>query len=184
MNIISCQLAKDLSLPVNNIATDLSKLYHMLKIKAKTTNQYFIFEIRMPFVPRDYFEIYHLLPMRHIVNNNMINIILTSEYIAMNIQKDSYFTLTLDDLLRCDRYDNVTHLCALQRPVYHMTSDKSLCIINEELKQCAINTGLCGTTWSNLHTINTHFYSCCGQCTVRIKCGSQVTSEQLTGNGI
>lgn len=184
LNIISGQLPKDLSLPINSIISDLPKLYHLLKIKAKMTTSFFIFEIKIPLIARDYFEIYRLIPIQHESENNMISIQPVSEYVAMNIQKDSFITMDHSDLQACNQYDDSTILCPLQRPIYHITSDKSLCVKDDVSKQCITNIMTCQPTWSQLHVTNTHLYSCCESCTVRIICGSQVTSEQLNGSGI
>lgn len=184
LNIISSQISQDLTLPINNLQSELPKLYHLLKVKAKMTKEFFIFEIKIPLVARDYYEIFKLIPIPQKHQNNMVSIIPISEWIAINMQKDSYFTMTQYDIHECQQYDDITYLCPLQRPVYHMTSDKSLCVTDDVSKQCVIDTMPCKTTWSPLRQENTQLFSCCGAYTIRIICGDQVSAERLNQSGI
>lgn len=185
LNIISGQISKqDLALPINNMLSDLPKLYHLLKVKAKMTRDYFIFEIRLPLVTRDHFEIYKLIPIQHKAENNMIKVKLVADYVGINIQKDSYVTMTQEDVQDCSQYNEDTYLCLLQRPVYHMTSDNSLCVRSDVSTECVTNIESCKSTWSELHAVNTYLFSCCNPCATRIICETQVSSEKLNGSGI
>lgn len=44
-NIISSQLSKDLALPIKKIVDNMQHVYKLLKIRARVTDQYLIFEI-------------------------------------------------------------------------------------------------------------------------------------------
>ncbi|CAH0722318.1 unnamed protein product, partial [Brenthis ino] len=56
LSIISTNLPRDLCLP--NDHADLSKLYKILKVKAHLSKEFLIFEIRIPLITRDSFEIF------------------------------------------------------------------------------------------------------------------------------
>ncbi|CAH2095358.1 unnamed protein product [Euphydryas editha] len=141
LNIISGQLSRDLSLPINNMMGDLPKLYHLLKVKAKVTKEYFIFEIRIPLVTRDHYEVYNLIPIQQGNNSSMISI----------IQKDSYLPMTQADVQKCRQFDEYTYLCMLRTPIYHMTSDKNLCVRSDVTSHCVIINESCKASWLELH---------------------------------
>ncbi|CAH2109313.1 unnamed protein product [Euphydryas editha] len=161
LNIISGQLSRELSLPINNMMGDLPKLYHLLKVKAKVTKEYFIFEIRIPLVTRDYYEIYNLIPIQQGNKSSMISIKPIADYIALNIQKDSYLPMTQADIQKCRQFDEYTYLCMLRTPIYHMTSDKSLCVRSDVTSHCVIINDSCKASWLELHEVNTYLFSCC-----------------------
>lgn len=184
LNIISGQISKELTIPIENIQADLHNLYHLLKIRAKMTKEYFIFEIKIPMITRDTFEIYKIIPIPQQVKNDMVTLVPVADYLAINIHKDSYLPMTLNDVQRCLQYDMVTHLCQLQRPIYNMKSDDNLCIKDQALNHCKTKTERCENRWIELSKINNYLFFCCGQCTIRIICGHQVTAERLRLAGI
>ncbi|XP_026740536.1 uncharacterized protein LOC113502962 isoform X1 [Trichoplusia ni] len=184
LNIISNQLPKELSLPINSIVTDLYKIYQIMQVRARMTREYFIFEIQIPLENRESYDIYHMIPIQHQVKDGMVNVVLISEYIAINIRKDTYLPISGYELQKCIRLNANTNLCQLQKPIYQRDSDQNFCIRNQEGNTCTTVTTTCKTTWTELNVINTFIITCCGHCTLRIICGDQVTTEQVTGVNI
>ncbi|KOB71914.1 Iris-A [Operophtera brumata] len=184
MTIITGLLSRDMTLPLNNLQSDLSKMYHLLTVKARASNKFIIFEIKIPLVSRDNFELYHLIPIPQQIENRMISLVPISNYVAVNMQKDSYVTITERDLHNCIEFDNDSHLCSLKQPIYQMKLDEHLCVKSQLSNQCQTMTSSCIDSWVELNTINTYLYFCCGQCSVRIICEHQITAEQLHKSGI
>lgn len=181
LSIISSQLSKDLILPIDNTQSDIQSIYHLLKIKTRMTDKYMIFEIRLPLVSRDSYELYKTIPIPHQVQDKMISIVPVSTYIGMNLQKDSYLPITTEDIEHCLVHESDTYMCYLQKPIYHMRNDNDLCKTNSINKQeCKTIKGTCQNKWMNLNKINTYFYFCCGDCYLRTLCaGAQVTRHRL-----
>lgn len=61
LNIIAGQLPKDLSLPVENY--DFSDIYNLLQVRTRVTNSYIIFEIKIPLISRDVYEVLRPIPI-------------------------------------------------------------------------------------------------------------------------
>ncbi|KAL0852124.1 hypothetical protein ABMA28_000361 [Loxostege sticticalis] len=120
LSIISGQLSQELVLPIDNIQANLRNIYHLLKVKARMTNQYFIFEILVPLVSRDNFDMYRLIAVPQQTQEDMVHLTPVAEYLAINIKKDSYIPLSEEEVHRCIQYDAETHLCPLQKPIYFM----------------------------------------------------------------
>lgn len=184
LNIISGHLSKDLTLPIGNIHTDLRKLYHFLKVKARMSETYFIFEIKIPLVTRDFYDIYKLIPIPQQIQESMVTIEPIADRIAINLQKDAYLPMTENELQMCTPDNLVTLMCPLQRPIYHLKSDDNLCVKNKETNQCETKQTTCTDMWIELYKINTYLYFCCGQRTIRIICEHQVTAERVSKAGI
>lgn len=181
LSTISGQLSKDLSLPVNNIQTDLSKLYQMLQVKARMTAQYFIFELQIPLISRDCYDIYKSVPISRQVGNDMVSIIPSSNYFAMDIKKDTYMTISDSELNKCIKIDTTIYVCEIQKPVYQRELDKNLCIKDQRENKCKIKYSTCQHSWAELIRLNTFMLTCCGHCTLRIICAHQVATEKLSG---
>lgn len=178
LNFISGQLKQELSLPVKNIQSDLQNIYHLLKIRAKMTDQYLIIEIKIPLISRDYYDLYHVLAVPKQVGQNMVTLLPIAEYVGINIQKDSYLPISHEELEQCIPHDASTYMCYLRRPIYKMKSDTDLCI-KAENNQCRSNITSCTHQWTNLINTNTYFLFCCDICQLRTICGDHITASQL-----
>ncbi|KAJ8720880.1 hypothetical protein PYW08_006345 [Mythimna loreyi] len=184
LNIVIGQLAKELTLPIDNIQSDLYKLYHLLKTKARVMKQFIIFEVKIPLVSRDSYDIYRIITIPQQVGNNMISIMPIANLLAINIQKDSYIPMTENDVQTCMFYDLETYICPLKGPIHQMRSDETLCMKDQLSSRCSTASTICTNRWIQLNKLNTYLYFCCGPCSIRIICEYQVTAEQLTKAGV
>lgn len=114
----------------------------------------------------------------------MISFVPVSNYVAVNMQKDSYVPITERELHNCIEFDKDSHLCPLKQPIHQMKIDEQLCVKSQLSNQCQTTTSSCMDSWIELNNINTYLYFCCGQCSVRIICEHQITAEQLHKSGI
>ncbi|KAJ8718488.1 hypothetical protein PYW08_002725 [Mythimna loreyi] len=111
----------------------------------------------------------------------MINVVLISDFIAINIKRDTYLPISANELQKCLRLNTNTNLCQLQKAIYQRDSDNNFCIKNPEEDTCRTTSATCKTTWTELNVINRFIITCCGQCTLRIICEDQITTEQVSG---
>ncbi|XP_028166029.1 uncharacterized protein LOC114356863 [Ostrinia furnacalis] len=184
LHMISGQISKELSLPIDNIQTDLMKIYHLLTVKARFTQEFLIFEIKIPLVGRDNFEIYKLIPIPMKNENQMHKVITVADLLAINIQKDLQIPFSDLQLQQCSNYDSETLLCAHQIPISMTKTDQSYCVKVNESLSCKTESTKCKNTWMQLHKVNNYLYSCCSECTIQIICDYQVTIERLSKVGI
>lgn len=184
LSIISGHLAKELSLPIDDIHGGISKLYHLLRVKVKITKQCLLFEVKIPLLTRESYDIYRVTSVPQLVNNDMISIIPISDYIAVNIQRESYLPMTESDLQSCFHSDLATKLCQLRGPIYHMQNDQNLCIKDDSTERCKTLTTSCRNSWNALNTVNTYMFFCCNQCILRFMCGNQVETESVSKAGV
>ena len=185
LNIISGQLPKELTLPIDNIQTNTANIYHLLKVKARITDQYLIFEIKIPLINRESYDLYSVYSIPHIQDNNMITILPIENHVAINIQKDSYIPIPYKDLEQCIQHVSPTYLCQFKSPVYHMKSSKNLCIKDDkETEKCKTKVSTCQNKFISLRKTNQYLHFCCKQCKILILCNEQVNVHQLSGTNI
>ncbi|KAI5643728.1 fibronectin type III domain-containing protein [Phthorimaea operculella] len=185
LSIISGQLNKEITLPIENLQSDMQNIYHLLKIKVRMTRNYYIFEIRIPLISPDNFDLYNIIPVPHPMGKYMITIIPIENDMAINLHKDSFIPVTQKDLNSCVPRDSTTYLCQLTTPIYKMKTDKDLCIKDEQqINQCKTSIAACQHKWTSLQKTNQYLYFCCNTCNVRSLCNDQVTTQQLTGSNI
>lgn len=180
LNIISGLLTSDITLPIANFHSDLYSIYKLMKTKARMNEKYFIFEITIPLISRETYDIYHITPIpQPYEENNVINITPISYYVAINLQKDNYIPLSQVNLQECVSRDSTIYICNPPNPIYKMKSDKDLCVLDNNNK-CKTNIAACTNKWISLAEINTYLYICCKRCHLRIICGDHITAHALT----
>lgn len=180
INLISRQISKDLIIPINNVQNDITKIFHILKVKARLTENYFIFEIKIPLISRDSMELYRIIPIPYRTKNKYISITPISDYVALNMKKDLYLPIDRINLQECLHQDKQTMLCRIQKPLYQIQSDEILCKMDQKSSKCLLNTANeCIEQWISISASNTFVYLCCDSCAARVICEDQVSFVQL-----
>lgn len=156
----------------------------MLTVKAKATKNFIIFEIKIPLVARDNYELYRLIPIPQQIGYNMITLIPLSSHIVINIQKDSYLPMPENDIRNCQDIDLDYHLCPLTQPIHHMRAGENLCLKNLPTDQCQTLNVSCKESWTELTQLNTYIYFFCYRHTIRLMCENRITTEVLHKPGI
>ncbi|KAL0838691.1 hypothetical protein ABMA28_016761 [Loxostege sticticalis] len=183
LNVIAGQLPKDLSLPVDNY--DFSDIYNLLQVRTRMTYNYIIFEIKMPLISRDMYEILRPIPIPHLSGNlTQQTVIPIAEYVAISLRKDAFVPLSEKDFDSCLNRNSDIILCYLKKPIYHIQDDQSLCERLPNTRYCQSMISPCLNKWTELHKINTYFYYCCDRCQLKLLCEDQVTVVQLTAAGL
>lgn len=181
LSIISGHLSDDKTLPIE--LHDIRKLYSLLTIKTRITEEYFLFQITFPLISRDRYKLYKILPIPHQYNNTMVEFIPSSEYIATDLKRDSYLTITAEELTQCKQEDD-KFICDWKKPIYHLESENNFCDINRDTNKCKVQRSRCENNWIPLTNPSLFLYHICNICTVKLICGEQITIVQLSKAGV
>lgn len=95
LSVISTQLNKDMTLPVDSIRTELRKIYERLRFKTRLLDNVLIFEMKLPLVSRDIYGIFKLSSIPEEDQGKALSVTPISEYISINMKKDTYCYLKL-----------------------------------------------------------------------------------------
>lgn len=190
LNIISRQIPINaLSLPCANSYECTRLMYKLSRVHVRLTNTFLIFEVKIPLIATEQYELSRVLPIPNIQGRTMTTVSLTSEYLAINLKKDLLIPLTREDMTSCIHASEHQLLCNLNLPIYDIKSSDSICealIINNGpiTSACRTEVSDCKNDWIQLHRRGSWLYRCCEECTTRIFCTAGVTSETLHNTGI
>lgn len=182
LQIVSGQISKELSLPIDDIQLNLPKIYKLLKIKARMSEEYFIFEITLPLISRDTFQLYHVIAVPVQINKSMISVKPASDYVAINLRRDSYLSASISDLQGCE-YQDESYLCRLQGPIKNLDHDERFCE-TEKPSSCRLTKSSCQNKWVQLHDFSTYLYFCCDVNSLRVICDDVIESHQVSKAGL
>lgn len=182
LQIVSSQISKELTLPIDSIQSNLYQIYKLLKIKARMSKEYFIFEITLPLVSRDNFQLYHLIPVPVQVKNNIISVKADTEYVAINLRRDSYLTASTNDLQSCE-YQEETYLCQLQGPIKHLNPEEKFCE-TDQADTCQLIKQSCKNRWTQLHDPSTYLYFVCDSYSLRMICDEEIGAYRVSKAGL
>lgn len=188
LNIISGQIPKHLSIPVDHIRENLVDIYKLLQVKSRVINNFFIIEISLPLTSDNQFTLYKVIPIPVWKNNRSLSVKTSSEYIAINLRKEIYLTLTERNVDQCLKINHKNLLCELSNPTLNMRSNNIPCeinlITNTSHNQCGYTEGRCIDKWIKLQASNTWLYYCCDNCQFKIICQNHMTSKSAHLAGI
>ncbi|KOB64738.1 Iris-A [Operophtera brumata] len=112
----------------------------------------------------------------------MISIKPISNYVAINLKKDTYISLSESGIKSCLVAEEGLYLCHISKPIYRIGGDKDFC--QKKNAECETTIKSCENIWMESHYINNYVYFCCSQCQLRMMCRDQVTIHQLTRSGL
>ncbi|CAF4831148.1 unnamed protein product [Pieris macdunnoughi] len=182
LNLISAQLPSDLALPVDNF--HFQDIYSLLKVKTKNTKKYLIIEIRIPLVERNIYEIFNLISIPRISNGSMETVIPTSNLVGINIQKDSYITISESDFQSCLNQNPTTMFCHIRNPIRHLKDDHDLCKTIPNTRICQTTFSPCRNHWRELSSPNKYYSFCCKECNIKLLCERQIKSTKVSNAGL
>lgn len=145
-------------------------------------SDYVIFEISVPLVSRDSFQLYHLIPVPLQIGNDMISVNLVTDFIATNLIRDSYLPISSVDLQGCE-YQDEAYFCQLQGPIRHLDSKEKFCQI-EKTDTCKIKKESCKNKWVQLHDPSIYLYFTCDSYTLTIICDDKRRDRQVSKAGL
>ncbi|KAF9796398.1 hypothetical protein SFRURICE_007081 [Spodoptera frugiperda] len=191
LNIISGKLPKTLTLPVDNIQDEIKDIYKLIHVKARVTCSYFMYELHIPLASDEDFEVYQIfpLPLKNLQKPDEIAAVaVSSEYIAVNIAKNTYVTLNDKELNRCVQRSVDNFVCILNLPIYNLLNTNAPCeaklLGHQTTSPCNTKRTECVATWIELHNINTWLAVTCDTYTIRTICNGDVRSHVISESSI
>lgn len=118
LSVITEQIPNDLSLPIKK-SDSLAEMYNLLRVQARVTANFIIFQIKIPLIAKETYEILRLILIPHLIKNNTeVTILPVSSYVAVNLKQDSFMRMEDEDLKLSIEKNPFTTLCHLKTPVY------------------------------------------------------------------
>lgn len=188
---ISGRLPKTLTLPVENIQEEIKDIYKLIYVKARVTGSFFMYELHIPLASDEDFVLYQniALPMKNPHNGNeKIIVRVSSKYIAVNLEKNTYVQMNDKELNRCIQRSIDNFVCIMNLPIYNLQNAHAPCeakLLSHQMSlPCIAKKTECETAWVELHNTNSWLAICCDSCTLRTVCDSDVKSHVINTSSI
>jgi len=191
MKEIKLSLPKGTSLPIDIDDIEPYSLYQLSEVNVIYQNQLLIFNIKIPLVDQQNFNLYNIIPMPIKINNKQFAYVKnTYDYIAISPSNEYFTTFTPQQLNTCKKITNY-YICYAIQPVHSKTSNTN-CEMALFTKQ-GENTQMCkylyfelnGSIFHKLEFKNTWIYTVDKE-NVVLTCGLDEKTETiaLTGTGL
>lgn len=188
LNIISGRLPQGLSLPVKDIQKDFLNIYDLTHVKARITNNLFLFELHIPLLSDEDYKIYRVIPIPFLQQGHLKLLQPGSNFIAINFVKNSYITMEEQDIRQCTACGEDEFICISHQPVYSLHDEATPCeakVFSQQTSlSCIIHDVTCKETWIKLHKPNLWLFTLCDKQLMRAICSDQVTPTVIDGTGI
>ena len=192
LNKIASTIPKDLMIPGYENIENLAKIYSIMQNTITVTSEYIILKINLPLVNREFFKLYHIIPVPFNYQEKTMDVIETSyQYMAVNTKQNRYYMLTYQQYKSCKKYSDDMIICEQDHPIYntHMGETKcEMAILTHTAKnskpKCVIKKYPKKQIWLKLRTSNHFLYSVQNKTNINIICINKAKVCQLEMAGI
>lgn len=187
--IIKNNLPQHLNIPTVNNRIDINLLYAVSETRVRVTTDKVIFEIKIPLVSVEIFQLFHLIPVPTRIDENFYYIEPSTEYLLANYLREHFTSISQMDLDSCTLTSTAERICKQNQPITNQKSPKYTCeaqLLNHptsvpnSCKKKKINPQ---RYWKRLAN-NRHLYSLERPYTADQICNTQITHYKLENNGI
>ncbi|XP_058978628.1 uncharacterized protein LOC131802429 [Musca domestica] len=109
---------------------NLIELYKLMSVKGALTKHEVIFEVKIPFVNQQFFELFKEVPVPTIRNGTLIAIKPEKLYLATDAHRDEYILFQPEDISRCLKQKNDEYICRNQRSKLRRNAVANPCEVN------------------------------------------------------
>lgn len=181
---LSNYIPNQLILPISLKKIDYNLLYQLCKLSAVVLNNIIIFEIKIPLLEINHFEIFKIIPLPKFIKDTYIVPSIDSEFILLDKSEDKYTLITSSDLEHCKELEHLQSFICNKRQIIYQTLSHPSCQLSLYFEK--INSKSCTykkitlnyDLWYKLESSNTYIYILNHQHSVKLICGED-TSEIL-----
>lgn len=159
-----------------------------MKVEGAITKTEVVFEIKLPLVDQQFFELFKITPIPTIKNNTIITIKPDSSHLAASPHKDQFITFKADDITSCLKAKHDVYICRDKQLKLGRRSDIHSCEINIFNNKTTSNCKLTQTggtsMWTQLQNPNKWIFATTTPTEVSAVCSAETTQFILDGSGI
>ncbi|XP_075150793.1 uncharacterized protein LOC142224900 [Haematobia irritans] len=186
INVIKAHLPISRVLHFDDI--DLIQFYKIMRTKAAVTKDKVMFEIRLPLVGQQTFELLKIFAVPANENDTLVTIHPQKEYLAINLHRDEYMPLSSDDIRTCIQPSSDIFICDNNHAMFSKGSMAASCEVDmfrhKPTNRCKVNIYKEPIIWQQLHYKNQWIYATTCEIDVSTVCGTKTLQYTLQGSGI
>ena len=190
LTTIQNQLPNHLVLPYQKHENDLLQIYRIGRMSTAVVNEKIIFQLKVPLLFRENYQMYKVIPLPTTYNGSYIYIQPSMNYLIVDYNREHYYTLNKVDLNNCLTDNLERYLCRIIHPIFNIHSENNLCEIDllkySKIvpKACAVKTIPSTNVWIQLSQPNKWLFVMNQSDTIDIICGEQISPLTLANTGI
>ncbi|KAG7294694.1 hypothetical protein JYU34_022958, partial [Plutella xylostella] len=121
-------------------------------------------------------------------NETTFQVQVSSNYIAVNVRKNTYVSINEDGMKHCIEHSANNYVCNLNLPIQTVENMNAPCeaklLSHQTISPCTTSKTACTDDWIELHTLNTWLAICCDACTLRTVCDDDVSTHVINTSAI
>lgn len=169
-------------------STNFVELEELVEVAVAFGNSCILFHIELPLLHDNELNLYKVIPVPNYQSNVFVFIKPFRQFLAVDIQSQSYYMLTNEDIKNCKQIQK-TLICVEHHPIFHINQDNhcevDLFLHEQTLNNfCDIRYSLSPQFWIELGKENRWIYSTKGQLPVKLICGNDISLYTLQNEGI
>lgn len=186
LKTIRAHLPPLLKLPVDS--DDFLQLYKLMTLKGGLGPHNAVFQITIPLINPEQFEIFKMIPVPTYINNTMIIIKPCASALAVGPHRDQYIPLNTADLQQCTVISSDRRLCFNLQAKYQKTSESCACelglLVNEPQPTCILERARTNSTWIQLEKKNQWIFALRTPTRITTVCDQDSSQLTLEGTGL
>ncbi|XP_073831613.1 uncharacterized protein [Musca autumnalis] len=186
ISVIKANLPISHALPT--AGDNLIELYKLMSVKGAVTKYEVIFEVRIPLVNQQFFELFKVIPVPTIKNDTLIAIQPETSYMATDAHRDEYILFQSEDISRCLKPKDGEYICKNQQSKLRRNAAVNPCEINvfnnHSTTNCKLNRIIGTAAWSQLHRQNSWIFATTADIESSIVCGTETSLITIKNTGI
>lgn len=101
LQTITKHSGNDLMVPGDDQRGQISHLYTMLSAKVSVIDESLIVKITVPLISREYYHLYHIVPVLFEYQNELQSIVPATSFMAANLEQDRFYMLSKEEKQTC-----------------------------------------------------------------------------------
>lgn len=175
--------------PEFELPKTITHIYQMASVKVRLVENKLIFRVSIPVLRASPFQIWQIIPIPRTSNEISVEIRLTTEYLLVNDNNETYYDLTNIEYNACNEIDDRL-ICRARHPLYKFGDVTARCEI-ELIRNVTSNHTSCRTQavalierWSQLNDIHSWIFVLDGEKSYIVSCKEFSKTITLTGVGL
>lgn len=169
-------------------STNYVEMEDLVNVAVTHGNSCLLFHIELPLLTTVDFDLYKLIPVPPFIKNMFIFIQPSNDFLAINIQTQSYYLMNNQDYTECNKFKE-TLICEEHHPIFPVQQNNH-CEVNiflhdyKRLGNCNFQYSNYPQFWIELSQTNQLLFALSKEETIKQICRNDITSSQIDREGI
>lgn len=128
LKLMKSSLPAELIIPVTS--ENLIKLYNLLTVKTRVSENMIIFHFELPLVASRQYEVFKVIPLPIRREEHIVIVQPTTEYISFSLNREKFIPVSATELAECSHLDETTFLCHEHHPELKNNAESSSCEVS------------------------------------------------------